>query len=344
MKDDDGKLIGTQVEGVTFTIASFLFHNGKPKLAFEDIKGSCSIGAEATASGGGTGFVFIGFTEAVKHLPCPQFWSFLFFFMLFLLGIDSGFGTVEGAVAMVEDWAGRSRTISAAIICGVLMVLAIILFPFGNGPYILDVLDNYTANWTLLIMALAETIAVGWAYGLAKMSYDVKLMTGKKPNLYILVCWKYITPILMIALLVGSIAQFCVDADKSGGIKYTTFNPKFSKDGSGDVTLPLPGHSLATGFIVMIFCMMWLPIHAVLRKTKFRLLKGQGPGDFPEEELRVERDINVEREEDQFTKAEKRIMGRRSLTSLQEHRDKANKSKTSIGNLSNPSSHIVVKK
>jgi len=246
----------------------------------------------------------------------------LFFFMLFLLGIDSGFGTVEGCVAGVEDFTGYHRSKSTMITCTVLAVLALSMFPWGNGVYILDLLDQYTANWTLLMMALMECIAVAWSYGLAKFAYDVRLMTGSKPNLYILLCWKWISPSVIFILLIASVAQFALQTWDKGGIMYTTFNPNKSEDKTGEISVPLPGHSLATGFILMFLCMIWLPLQAVLRKTKFSLLKGQGPGDFPEEELREERNIFVEKEEDQFTDTEKRIMGKQSLVNLQEHRDR----------------------
>ncbi len=72
----------------------------------------------------------------------------------------------------------------------------------------------------------------------------------------------------------------------------------------------------------MIFCISWVPIHYFLRKTKWNMLKDQAFADFPEDELREERNIDVDKEEDQFTKVEKSIMGKQSLHSLQEHRDR----------------------
>jgi solute carrier family 6 (neurotransmitter transporter, amino acid/orphan) member 15/16/17/18/20 len=54
-----------------------------------------------TASG--TGLAFIIFTEAINQFPGAQFWSVLFFLMLFTLGIDSQFGTLEGVVTSVVD-------------------------------------------------------------------------------------------------------------------------------------------------------------------------------------------------------------------------------------------------
>lgn len=58
------------------------------------------------------------------------------------------------------------------------------------------------------------------------------------------------------------------------------------------------------------------------RNTRFNFLKYESPANFPEEELREELNINVEKEEDQFTQTEKAVIGQRSLTSLQEYRDK----------------------
>lgn len=47
-------------------------------------------------SASGTGLAFIIFTEAINQFPGSQFWAVLFFLMLFTLGVDSQFGTLEG--------------------------------------------------------------------------------------------------------------------------------------------------------------------------------------------------------------------------------------------------------
>jgi len=54
-------------------------------------------------SASGTGLAFIIFTEAINQFPGAQFWSVLFFLMLFTLGIDSQFGTLEGVVTSIVD-------------------------------------------------------------------------------------------------------------------------------------------------------------------------------------------------------------------------------------------------
>jgi solute carrier family 6 amino acid/orphan transporter-like 15/16/17/18/20 len=40
----------------------------------------------------------MAFSDAITQLDASPFWAVIFFFMLILLGIDSAFGLLEGAV------------------------------------------------------------------------------------------------------------------------------------------------------------------------------------------------------------------------------------------------------
>lgn len=63
----------------------------------------CSIEKELSESVGGTGLAFIIFTEAINQFPLANLWAILFFLMLFTLGIDSQFGTLEGVISSLID-------------------------------------------------------------------------------------------------------------------------------------------------------------------------------------------------------------------------------------------------
>ena len=52
----------------------------------------------STQVGSGSGLAFVAISEAVSEMSAPYIWSILFFTMLILLGLDSEFGTLEGAV------------------------------------------------------------------------------------------------------------------------------------------------------------------------------------------------------------------------------------------------------
>uniref|UniRef100_A0A8W7PST1 Transporter n=1 Tax=Anopheles coluzzii TaxID=1518534 RepID=A0A8W7PST1_ANOCL len=68
-----------------------------------DLLPVCDLQKELENSASGTGLAFIIFTEAINQFPAAQLWAVLFFLMLFTLGIDSQFGTLEGVSTSLMD-------------------------------------------------------------------------------------------------------------------------------------------------------------------------------------------------------------------------------------------------
>ena len=116
-------------------------------------------------------------------------WAVLFFLMLFTLGLDSQFGTLQGLLQCViylkllpnarkEIITGKLRylkiihaaslTISfilPGIICSLCLIISMV-FSHGAGNYVFTLFDNFAGSVPLLVIALFECLAISYVYGL----------------------------------------------------------------------------------------------------------------------------------------------------------------------------------
>jgi len=117
---------------------------------------------------GGTALVFIAIPTALLTFEAAGFFSFLFFFMLFLLGIDSAFSMIEACTTVVcdTDFAterGWTKPWVSLVLC-ILAYLIAIPFCTDVGPYHMDIFDNYVSTKGMIFVGMMETFALGWIY------------------------------------------------------------------------------------------------------------------------------------------------------------------------------------
>ena len=62
-------------------------------------------------------------------------------------------------------------------------------------------------NIPILILALCECLAVGWVFGTDNMSRAIEDMQGSRPNIFFTICWKYISPFLLIVIFIVTFVQ-----------------------------------------------------------------------------------------------------------------------------------------
>ena len=139
-----------------------------------------------TVAKGGQGLAFVAYPEALSHLPAPHFWSVIFFLMLFLLGLDSEFALFETVMVAIYDTFPSLRKQKIAVTSAMCFVCFLLGLPCitQSGQYVLDLMDTYGASISVMVIAVAEMIAVMWGYGANNFCKDLQTMLGFYPGLY----------------------------------------------------------------------------------------------------------------------------------------------------------------
>ncbi|XP_047497772.1 sodium- and chloride-dependent transporter XTRP3-like [Penaeus chinensis] len=239
----------------------------------------CDLQKTLKNSASGTGLAFIVFTEAINQFPWAPLWSILFFLMLFTLGIDSEFGTLEGVITSIVDlkvFPNIRKEILTGICCAICCVISMV-FAHGAGNYVFILFDDFSGNIPLLIVAFFECVSVSYIYGLRRFSDDIELMTGGRPGPFWLLCWKYISPTVMLTILTSSIIKQVVN-----GSKYMAWDAA-----EGEVTFQSwPTWAWGLVAVLVLVSALWIPGIALTRLCGLHVIQDEEPAWFPAEELR----------------------------------------------------------
>ncbi|XP_054741237.1 sodium-dependent neutral amino acid transporter B(0)AT3 isoform X1 [Anastrepha obliqua] len=167
----------------------------------------CSLSKQLDNAAEGTGLAFIVITQAIVELPGAPFWAVLFFTMLLSLGLGSQIGILEGMLCTLFD-IDIIKRVKKQHVTGVVCLFCFIvgfIFCTGAGEYWLKMFDSFAGTIGLVVVALMETIAVVYIYGHERFTEDIYQMTGYRPGLYWQLTWRYIGPVIMVAILVSSV-------------------------------------------------------------------------------------------------------------------------------------------
>ncbi|XP_039484148.1 sodium-dependent nutrient amino acid transporter 1 [Drosophila santomea] len=172
---------------------------------------------------GGAGLAFISYPEAIaKFEYVPQMFAVLFFLMLFVLGIGSTVGMGSCILRVIRDQFGLRAAPIWKLASGlaVLGFAVSIVYMTPGGQFILNLVDFYGVSFTALILAIGELVAVAWIYGLNRFCEDIKFMMGIETGWYWRLCWRFITPGLMTAVLIYMLLD--MSALEYKGVGYPT--------------------------------------------------------------------------------------------------------------------------
>lgn len=157
--------------------------------------------------GTGPALAFVTYPAAIAKLPggvsVQSVFGIMFFLMLLTLGIDSAFSLVEGIVTGLKDSFDLKREKVTFWVCLIGFTVGF-LYTTRAGLYWLDVVDHWM-NWGLVIVGLLEAILIGWFFNINKVSKDIDTTSEMKFGRLWVICVKYITPSVLLIIIVSSI-------------------------------------------------------------------------------------------------------------------------------------------
>lgn len=182
---------------VIFSVLGAMAHDLGPDTSIEDVVAS------------GPGLAFMAYPEALSRLPVPQLWSVLFFLMLFILGLDSEFAMMENVLTSFCDEYPRLRNHKAkfCILLGIFCFLLGLPCTTKGGQYILELMDKYGGGTAVVCVAVVESMAIAWLYGVNRFCEDIHFMLGRQPSIYWKYTWKITAPAILTFVFVYSLVD-----------------------------------------------------------------------------------------------------------------------------------------
>uniref|UniRef100_A0A1I8MFH3 Transporter n=1 Tax=Musca domestica TaxID=7370 RepID=A0A1I8MFH3_MUSDO len=158
---------------------------------------------------GGAGLAFISYPEAIaKFKYLPQLFAVLFFFMLLVLGVGSNVGMVSCVMTVIKDRFPHIPHWKLSAVLSVCGFLCGIVYMTPGGQYILNLIDFFGCSFIALFLAIAELVSFAWIYGTKRLCEDIEFMLGIKTGGYWRICWTFITPGLMMGVLLYSLISY----------------------------------------------------------------------------------------------------------------------------------------
>ncbi|RUS72522.1 hypothetical protein EGW08_019718, partial [Elysia chlorotica] len=147
-------------------------------------------------------------TEGTLYAHTPRLWRSLSPFNAVIF--PPQFGGSEAIITALSDEfpvLRRHREIFVGCLFSLYFLVGL-AFVSEGGFYLIRLMENFGAGYSMLFAVLFETLAVSWCYGVDKFSADIEAMIGRKPGHYWHICWKFVAPIFIMFIIVFGLANY----------------------------------------------------------------------------------------------------------------------------------------
>jgi solute carrier family 6 amino acid transporter-like protein 5/7/9/14 len=101
----------------------------------------------------------------------------------------------------------KHQTAFTAFVCFALFIAGLPMVTQG-GIYILTLFDDFAGTYALLISSITEMLVISHVYGIDNFCTDIKLMIKQDVGKFWRVCWQYISPALLSAVLIATVSTW----------------------------------------------------------------------------------------------------------------------------------------
>lgn len=175
--------------------------------------------ADMSASGISTAFIIYPQTivTLTNNGVLNAIFGFVFYFCLITLAIDSAFSIVEGVSTAVADkfhLEHRKATIGVCCVAGIVSLF----FTTSAGLGWLDIVDNWTNQYSMIVIGILECIGIGWFFKTSKILEEInRNATGfKMPAKWFNITIKFISPLLLAVLFSWNIYGYITNYNDAG--------------------------------------------------------------------------------------------------------------------------------
>lgn len=181
----------------------------------------CFLGTDGLTAAGPS-LMFISLPQVFAAMgPFGNVIGALFFLLVIFAALTSCISIMEAVASVIIDRFGKSRHVAVIISTVMAMVIGLLVclgynklffsatFASVSGGQLLDILDWFTNNLLMPIVAIFTCIVAGYVLGTDKVLEEVQANGEKFPRAKIyVVMTKYVSPILLFIILLNSFGVF----------------------------------------------------------------------------------------------------------------------------------------